>query len=95
MKSGLKCLPPQFIDVSTYTAMKSGLKGRQRALKNDFPEVSTYTAMKSGLKAYCRIGAFVSTYTAMKSGLKGQCKSGLVQKFSLNLYRDEKRTESV
>ena len=64
--------------VSTYTAMKSGLKGElDEELVAEYI-VSTYTAMKSGLKAKSTT-AFteypsteVSTYTAMKSGLKVQ-----------------------
>ena len=56
--------------------------------------------MKSGLKEHLArtLGNVVpvSTYTAMKSGLKDDYRSPIWRvKGGLNLYRDEKRTESL
>ena len=79
MKSGLKELESlsfqSFRNVSTYAAMKSGLKvwsSSKRARQKR--RVSTYAAMKSGLKETTNnrqcASVFVSTYAAMKSGLK-------------------------
>ena len=57
MKSGLKgsvvsLLPSVCLNVSTYAAMKSGLKVRLAISSSVDFIVSTYAAMKSGLKAY-------------------------------------------
>ena len=57
--------------------------------------------MKSGLKVklilFIENSPQVSTYTAMKSGLKANIKKSIIIKMvkCLNLYRDEKRTESL
>ncbi len=78
--------------VSTYTAMKSGLKVHLQLdlslYRDEKPllallRVSTYTAMKSGLKV--RSSQLRLNYTAMKSGQSCYC---------LNLYRDEKRSRT-
>ena len=45
-----------WIDVSTYTAMKSGLKVDAITVVPIFDNVSTYTAMKSGLKEHIFAG---------------------------------------
>ena len=47
------CNQENRLKVSTYTAMKSGLKGANHVAPGDLApiRVSTYTAMKSGLKA--------------------------------------------
>ncbi len=76
MKSGLKA------GVSTYAAMKSGLK--DSILSQPMPRSWNASPV-----------SIVSTYAAMKSGLKASTNMHKNIRQSLNLCRDEKRTESA